>query len=99
MRKVKQYSSEEKVEALKRYFVNREEISVICEDLGIPPSTFYGWQQQFLNNAKSAFERDATEKNKAKEERIEYLENKLRNRDEAVSELMQEYIKLKKILD
>jgi transposase-like protein len=98
MRKVKHYSSEQKVEALKRYFVKREEISKICEELQIPPTTFYGWQQKLFDNARVAFENDNKTQNKAYQEKITYLETKLQKRDSVVSELMQDHIELKKNL-
>ena len=98
MRKVKRYSSEQKVEALKRHFVNREELSKICEDLKIPPTTFYGWQQKFFDNAQAAFSKDSSNQDKAAEEKVEYLESKLRKRENVISELMEECINLKKNL-
>lgn len=98
MRKIKQYSSEQKVEALKRHFVGKEAISKICEDLEIPPSTFHGWQQKFFDNASSAFEKDSKNENKAIREKVEFLEAKLRKKDNVISELMEESINLKKNL-
>ncbi len=96
MRKAKQYSSEQKVEALKRYFVGREDISKICEELKIPPSTFHGWQQKFFDNARLVFEKETSVQNKVMQEKVDYLERKLRNKDNVISELMEESIKLKK---
>jgi transposase-like protein len=98
MRKIKHYSSEQKVEALKRYFVGKEEISKICEELKIPPSTFHGWQQKFFDNAHSAFEKDAKQENKAIQDKVDSLEYKLRKKDNVISELMEETINLKKNL-
>ena len=37
------YTQEEKQTAIARYAVNKEPVSVILAESGIPKSTFYGW--------------------------------------------------------
>jgi transposase-like protein len=50
------YSPEEKVAVLKRHLPGKEPISKLCEELGLQPTVFYGWQKEFLENGPATFE-------------------------------------------
>jgi transposase-like protein len=39
----RQFSSEDKAEAVKRHLVGGEAVSAICEGLGVAPNLFYRW--------------------------------------------------------
>lgn len=52
----RQFSSEEKAEAVKRHLVGGEAVSAICEDLGIAPNLFYRWQKELFDHGAAAFE-------------------------------------------
>ncbi len=91
------YTPEEKVKILKLHLVERKQISEICEEYRLQPSIFYGWQQQFFENGAAAFRRDGDEKANA-EKIIRHLEGKLERKNEVLSELMEEHVKLKKEL-
>jgi len=43
----RKFSGEEKVAILKRYFLNKEAVSDICDELSISPNQFYRWQKEF----------------------------------------------------
>ncbi len=94
----RRFSSEDKVRVLKRHFVDKVAVSEICEDLGIAPTQFYQWQKQFFENGALAFERNSPKKSSHEAQRVQALESKLRNKNEVISELMEDHVKLKKEL-
>jgi len=49
-RRRKNYAPEEKVAILKRHFVEKVPVSDLCDELGLNPNVFYGWQKQFFEN-------------------------------------------------
>jgi transposase-like protein len=83
---------------LRRHFLDKVLVSDLCDELGIAPTVFYRWQKQFFENGALTFERVNGRKSKAEAERIEYLEAKLRKKDEVLGELMEEHVALKKEL-
>ena len=99
MRKTRRkFSAEEKVSILRSHLLDKTPVSDLCDELGIAPTVFYRWQKQFFENGALAFERSNGGKAKAEAERIEYLEAKLRKKDEVLGELMEEHVALKKEL-
>ena len=94
------FSGPEKVAILKRHLLERTPVSDLCDELGIGPNLFYRWQKEFFENGYAAFEsnRKFRAVEDAKQRRIEQLEAKLQRKNEVVSELMEEYTKLKKEL-
>lgn len=91
------YSPEEKVLILKRHLVEGVAVSALCEEYHLQPTVFYKWQQQFFENAAAAFTRDK-EPQRKESKRIQKLEEKLQKKNEVLSELMEEHVKLKKEL-
>lgn len=97
----KSYSSLEKSEAVKRHIMNKEEVSLICDDLGIAPSLFYRWQKELFDNAAAAFEvksrrtgkKSATNKLELK---INELESCLNHKDTVIAQIAEECVILKK---
>ena len=98
MRKRKNYSAEEKVSILRRHFIDQVPISNLCEELGLQPTVFYRWQKQFFENGAAAFHPTSGTKRDALERRNAELEEKLRRKNEVLSELMEEHVQLKKSL-
>ena len=94
----RRFTAEEKVRILKRHLVEREAVSDVCDHEGIQPTLFYQWQRQFFENGAAAFERKSPKKDKREAERFQALEAKLRNKDEVISELMEDHVRLKKEL-
>jgi len=52
----KHYTSEEKVAILRRHLLNQEPISKLCDELGVQPTVFYRWQEEFFENGAAAFQ-------------------------------------------
>ena len=50
------FSPNEKLQALKRHFVDQEDISVICDNYGIDTQIFHAWHKQLFDYGNLAFE-------------------------------------------
>lgn len=94
----RRFTSEEKVRVLRRHLVDKVPVSEVCEQERIQPTQFYNWLKQFFENGAAAFERQPSRPDRREAERIEALEAKLRKKDEVISELMEDHVKLKKEL-
>jgi len=75
-------------------------VSELCEKHQIHPTLFYQWQKSFFENGAAAFERERPRSQSLgkEQDKITRLEAKLKDRDEALAELMQEHLRLKKEL-
>jgi transposase-like protein len=99
----RQFTAEQKAEAVKRHVMGKEEVSAVCESLGIAPNQFYRWQQELFENAAAAFEvkkrGPVRQPREAELERkVESLEQKIAHKDEVIAEVAQECVTLKKKL-
>lgn len=92
----RRFSAAEKSKALKRHLVEGIPISKVCDDLQIKPSQFYQWQAQVFQNLENLFDRPRGPKPSEHSEQLIQLENKVREKDEVIAELMAEYLKVKK---
>jgi len=73
-------------------------ISDLCDEYGIKPNQVYAWQKILVDNLEAAFHpvaKRAARKYRT-EEKIARLENKLQQKNEVISELMEENIRAKK---
>src|SRR5437016_3855596 len=92
------FSAEEKVAILRRHLLEKVPVSDLCDQHGINPSVFYHWQRELFENAAAVFGRNGGRPKKAdraKEQRIEFLEAKIRRKDEVMAELMEDHVRLK----
>jgi transposase-like protein len=92
---------EEKVTALKRHHLQKEEVSKICEDLKLSPSLFYTWQRDLFGNASAAFTAPAGKRSSRETElgrEIAALKERLAKKDAVIAEISAEYVDLKKEL-
>ena len=96
--KRRHFTARQKVAILREHFLERKEVSRICESHKIQPSLFYYWQRQFFENGEAAFERDAGSEQQQLERKVEALEQKLSKKDAVIAEVTEEYVKLKKEL-
>jgi transposase-like protein len=89
----------QKVAILKRYLVDKVPISDLCDEYGIKPNQVYAWQKVLFEHGDAAFERTGGRVKSevaAKEEKIVRLEAKLQQKNEVISELMEENVRGKK---
>ena len=92
------YTPEEKVLILKRHLTEGVAVSALCDEYRLQPKVFYDWQKQLVENAATAVIRGTQGSNRKDQKRIQQLEQKLQKKNEVVSELMEEHVKLKKEL-
>ena len=90
------YSGKDKVNIIRQHLLEGVPVSDICDKYNIHPSLYYRWQKQFFEKGAIAFKNTDT-KNPEKDKIIK-LEQKLQTKNEVLSELMEEHIKLKKSL-
>jgi len=95
-RERKNYTPEEKVAILKRHLVDKMPVSDLCDELGLNPTVFYGWQKQFFENGAAVFQKPRGRQGDRRDQKIERLEAKLAQKNEVLAELMQEHVQLKK---
>ena len=82
------------------HLVDKVPVSELCEELGLRPTMFYRWQKELFENGAAAFQSQERPQRQVeeKQKRIEFLEQKVRTKDEVLAELMAEHIALKKSL-
>ena len=94
----KHYTAEQKITILRRRLLDQVAVSDLCDEYGIQPSAFYRWQQQLFENGATTFGPPAKGATNALQHKIAALEEKLTRKHEVLSELLEEYINLKKAL-
>jgi transposase-like protein len=93
------FTTDQKATVLKRYLVDKVPMSDLCDEYGIKPNQIYAWQKILFDNAPSAFHTVAKREAKrlsAQEEEVARLRAKLVQKNEVISELMEENIRAKK---
>lgn len=99
----RKFSAEEKSAILRKHLVEKKPVSDVCDEYGIQPSVFYGWQRQLMENMASAFDggggrRQRNGQEEKLERKIEALEAKLAKKDNVIAEVSEEFVRLKKEL-
>ena len=93
------YAPEAKIKILREHLLEGRPISEVCEQHRINPTQFYQWQKTLFENGAAAFAKQPHSRSGGKvEQTIAALENKLKRKDEVISEIMSEHIQLKKEL-
>ena len=95
------FTPEQKVAILREHLLDKIPVADVCEKHGILVSNLYNWQKQFFENGTAAF--PANDKRRksdtdAKDQQIADLQAKLQRKYETLSEVMEEYVRLKKAL-
>jgi len=94
----KHYTPAEKVAILRRHLIDKVPVSDLCDEHRLSPTLFYAWQRTLFENGAAAFERQSRSAEAEHQRTIAALRDKLRRKDEVVSELMEEHVRLKKSL-
>jgi transposase-like protein len=92
-------SSELKVAVVKQHLIDGKSVADLCDEHQIQPTQFYQWQKMLFENGTAAFDKQSNKKQAGKsieKRKIEHLEDKLISKNEVISELMEENIKVKK---
>jgi transposase len=94
------FGTDQKATILKRYLVDKVPMSDLCDEYGIKPNQIYAWQKILFDNAPAAFHTVAKREAKrlsAQEEEVARLRAKLVQKNEVISELMEENVRAKKL--
>lgn len=101
MRERKHYSPEQKVLILRELLENDIPISQLAENYQVHVNDIYNWKKKLFEGAKDIFQsKPGNQKQTSLEQKkIEKLESKLKDRDEAIAMLLKENIEIKKSID
>lgn len=93
------FSAEQKAQVVRRHLADKQPVSKLAEELQIQPSLIHFWVNQVLTQAERAFERSPGNGRLelAKDRRIQQLETKLVQKNEVISELMEDNVRQKKV--
>jgi len=97
----KHYSPDQKVLILRELFENNVPISQLAEKYQVHVNDIYNWKKKLFEGAKDIFQTKAVNNKQTslEQKKIEKLEGKLRDRDEAIAILLKENIDIKKSID
>jgi len=98
MRERKRYSGEQKAIILRELLENNVPISQLCEKYHVQPKAIYSWKKKLFESASSIFSQNSSSSKQTStdQKKIDKLESKLRDRDEAISYLIRDNISIKK---
>ena len=92
----KHFSAEQKMTALRRHLLEHVPVSNLCDEYGINPTVFYHWQKQLFEGGAALFESRPRNEESSAARQVAALEEKLTRKNEVVSELLEELVRLKK---
>jgi transposase len=97
-KKRRNFSPDEKVSILKKHLLEKMPVSDLCDRYDLHPTVFNRWMKEFFENAALAFQKQRDTQTQTLERKVAQLEGKLTKKNEVLSELMEEHVKLKKNL-
>jgi transposase len=89
----KRYSPIQKVEMLREHLDNHVSISDLSDRFNVSPAMIYYWKKQLLEGAITLFKNNKKDQFKFKE-----LQDKLKEKDALIAEIVADNIRLKKKL-
>jgi transposase len=93
----RKFTAEFKVQVLREHLENQVAVGKICEQYNIHPNLFYLWKKELFNGALETFSK--RKNGKSDEGKISQLEEKLKDKDSLISEIVQDNLRLKKKLN
>lgn len=100
-RERKHYSPEQKVLILRELLENNVSISQLAEKYQVHINDIYNWKKKLFEGAKGTFQQKPSNQKQTslEQKKIEKLESKLRDREEAIAILLKENIEIKKSIN
>ena len=95
-KKRKKHTAEEKTAILRDHLINKVPVSDLCDKHGLHPTQFYRWQKSMFENMSSLFEPKRGSEASILRRQNEALKVKLTQKDEVISEIMEDFIATKK---
>jgi len=101
MRERKRYSPDQKVLIVRELLENNIPISQLSEKYQVHVNDIYNWKKKLFEGAKDIFQPKASNQKQItlEQKKIEKLQSKLKDRDEAIAMLLKENIDIKKSID
>lgn len=99
MKERRHHSPEQKTIILRELLENNIPISQVAEKHNVAINDIYNWKKRLFESAPDVFKFKSKKQPSLDEEKINKLKEKLKNRDEAITFLLNENIELKKNLD
>ncbi|MEW6509234.1 MAG: transposase [Bacteroidota bacterium] len=101
MRQRKHYTAEQKVMILRELLENNVSMSQLAEKYQVHPNDIYNWKKKLFESATEIFTPKPvnSKQTSAEQKKIEKLQSKLKDRDEAISYLLRENIEIKKSIN
>jgi len=99
-RERRHFTAQQKAAVVRRHLAGKEAVSDLADELAVQPSLIHLWVKQVLDQAERAFDRARGGRpgTDLKDRQIDQLQSKLLQKNEVISELMQEHVQLKKEL-
>lgn len=98
----RKFTTEQKVEILRRHLVDKIAVSALCNELSIQPGLFYQWLRQVHDNLAAALTTPVPSGPSPREKELSaenaQLKAKLVKKDGVIAEIAQEFTQLKKEL-
>ena len=98
MSKRRNFSSQEKVSIIREHLVEQKAVSEICDKHKLHVTLFYRWLKEFFENGHHVFEKTRKNDDIIRNKKLDKLEEKLRDKDSVIAELLEDHINLKKKL-
>lgn len=92
----REFTSQQKIQILKRHLLERVPAKELCDEYEIPPSEFARWKEQFFDNAEAAFDQSQGREPNATERRAQVMEQKIQVIDKVLADLRENLNQLKK---
>jgi transposase-like protein len=93
----RKFSAEFKVKVVREHLENQVPVGKICEQYNIQPNLFYLWKKELFNGALTTFSKKKSVK--ADDDKINRLEERLKDKDSLISEIVEDNLRLKKKLN
>jgi transposase len=93
----RKFSAEFKVKVIREHLENQVPVGKLCEQFKIHPNLFYLWKKEFFDGAVNAFTKKKGPK--IDDDKIKRLEDKLKDKDSLISEIVEDNLRLKKNLN
>lgn len=98
----RQFTTEQKVNILKKHMADKVPVSTVCNEEQLQPTVFYQWHRQVLDNLGAALNKavsnGVSKREKELEAEIEKLKARLLKKDGVIVEISAEFVNLKKEL-
>lgn len=91
------YTSEFKVEVLREHLENQIPVGKLCERYDIHPNLIYLWKKELFSGAAETFGRKKGRN--GDQNKIDRLEEKIKDKDSLISEIVEDNLRLKKKLN